>query len=123
MKSLLTFALAIMLTAAATFAADESIRHVVAFKFKADAKPEAIKKVEADFAALPSKIPVIQKLEWGTNISTENHDKGFTHCWIVTFKNKADRDAYLVHPDHKAFAAELKDVLDDAFVLDFSPKE
>lgn len=123
MKSLIAFALFSMISALSSFAAGETIRHVVSFKFKKDADPKAIHKIEDDFAALPAKIPVIQSLEWGTNISPEDHAKGFTHCWIVTFKNAQDRDAYLVDPDHKAFAAELKEVIDDAFVLDFSPKE
>ncbi len=122
MKSLITIALAMMLSAATTLAADGPIRHVVSFKFKKDADPKAIKKVEEDFAALKTKIPVIESLEWGTNVSPEKHDKGFTHCWIVTFKTAADRDAYLVDPAHKAFGAELKDVIDDVFVLDFIPQ-
>lgn len=122
MKSLLAFLTLAMITAS-SLAAEGPIRHVVSFKFKKDADPAAIKKVEESFAALKQKIPFIQQLEWGTNVSPEKHDKGFTHCWIVTFKNAADRDAYLVHPDHKAFAGNLKGVLDDVFVIDFVPKE
>jgi hypothetical protein len=122
MKSLLTFALVSMLAAASSFAADGPVRHIVAFKFKADADPKAIAKIVEDFGALRAKIPLIQNLEWGTNISTENHDKGMTHCWIVSFKDAKDCSAYLVDPAHKAFVAELKDVMDDAFVFDFIPK-
>jgi hypothetical protein len=106
-----------------SLAADGPVRHVVSFKFKKDADPAAIKKVEDEFAALKRKIPLIEQLEWGTNVSPEKHDKGFTHCWIVTFKTPADRDAYLIHPDHKAFGASLKNVIDDVFVVDFVPKE
>lgn len=103
-------------------AADGPIKHVVSFKFKAGADPAKIKHVEEAFAALKGKIPVIQSLEWGTNVSPEKHDHGYTHIWIVTFKNAADRDAYLVHPDHKAFAGALKDVIDEVFVIDFVPQ-
>lgn len=122
MKSLLTL-LALAMITASSLAAEGPIRHVVSFKFKKDADPAAIKKVEESFAALKQKIPFIQQLEWGTNVSPEKHDKGFTHCWIVSFKNAADRDAYLVHPDHKEFAGNLKGVLEDVFVVDFVPKE
>lgn len=111
-----------MLSASA-LAADGPIRHVVSFKFKKDADPEKIKKVEESFAALKTKIPQIQELEWGTNVSPEKHDKGFTHVWLVTFKNAADRDAYLVHPDHKAFGGGLKDVIEDVFVVDYVPHQ
>jgi hypothetical protein len=122
MKSLLVlFALA-MLTAS-SLAADGPIRHVVHFKFKAGASKEQIDKVMKEFAALKGKIAQVEALEWGTDVSPEGLGKGFTHCWIATFKNAADRDAYLVHPDHKAFVAILKPVLEDAFVIDFVPQK
>jgi hypothetical protein len=103
-------------------AGDGSIRHVVAFKFKKDADAEKVKQVEQSFAALKGKIPEITSLEWGKNISPEKHDKGFTHCWVLTFKSEKDRDAYLVHPDHKKFGESLGGVIDDVFVLDFTPQ-
>ncbi len=106
-----------------TFAADGPVYHLVHFKFKADATPGQIRKVEADFAALKSKIDVIQTFEWGTDISPEKLSDGFTHCWVITFKNEKDRDAYIVHPDHKAFVATLKGVLEKPFVVDFIPKK
>ncbi len=101
----------------------EKIQHVVSFKFKSTAKPEDIKKVETAFADLKKKITQIKALEWGTNISPENLNKGFTHCWILTFSSVADRDAYLVHPDHKEFGKSLGLVLEEAFVIDFVVKE
>jgi hypothetical protein len=97
--------------------------HVVSFKFKEAATKEQIKQVEDDFRALKAKIPEIASLEWGTNVSPEKHDKGFTHCWVLTFKSDKDRDAYLVHPDHKKFGQSLGPVLGDVFVVDFWSKE
>ena len=55
--------------------------------------------------------------------SKEKHDKGFTHCFIVTFKSENDRDTYIAHPDHKAFAKTLGPVLEDVFVIDFWAKD
>ena len=103
--------------------AADKLQHVVSFKFKGTATPQEIKKVEDAFRALKEKIPLITSFEWGTNISKENHDKGFTHCFIVTFKTEKDRDAYLVHPDHKAFAKDLGPILGDVFVIDFWAKD
>jgi hypothetical protein len=93
--------------------------HVVSLKFKPGATPEQIKLVEEAFAGLKQKIPGIKSLKWGTNVSPEKHDKGFTHCFVLTFASEKDRDAYLVHDDHKAFGGVLKPVMDDVFVLDF----
>ncbi len=117
----LTLLAAIAMISASALAADGPIRHVVHFKFKADATAEQVKQIVDEFAALGGKIPVVESLEYGTNVSTEGHDEGYTHCWIATFKNAADRDAYLVHPAHKAFVALLGPILDSAIVVDFVP--
>ena len=97
------------------------IRHVVCFKFKEDADPGKIRKVEREFSALKGKISGIRSLEWGKNNSPEGLNKGFTHCFIVTFENEKARTAYLPHPDHQAFVAILKPILEDVFVIDFNP--
>lgn len=96
--------------------------HMVSFKFKPEASPAQVKEVETAFAALPKQIPQIVSFEWGTNVSPEKLDKGFTHGFILTFENAADRDAYLVHPDHKKFGALVGPVLADVFVVDFVAK-
>lgn len=98
------------------------LRHVVCFSFKDDAKPEQIQKVVDDFAALPKKIPFIAGFECGTNNSPENMNKGFTHCFILTFKSAKDRDAYLPHPAHKEFGASLGSIIKDVMVIDFAAK-
>ena len=99
------------------------LRHVVAFKFKPGTDAAEIKKIENAFRDLKKKIPQIAELEWGTNNSPEKHDKGFTHCFILTFKTEKDRDAYLPHPDHKAFGKILGPVLEDVFVVDYWAKD
>ena len=98
-------------------------RHVVLFKFKDDAPAAEVEKVEKAFGALKGKIDLIQDYEWGKNVSPEGLDDGFTHCFFVTFKNKADLEAYLPHKDHKAFVALLKPVLDKVLVVDYVAKK
>ncbi len=93
--------------------------HMVSFKFKPEASAEKIKEVETAFSALPGKIPQILSFEWGTNVSPEKLDKGFTHGFILTFKDGKDRDAYLVHPAHQEFGKLVGGVLADVFVVDF----
>ncbi|MFK7818335.1 MAG: Dabb family protein [Planctomycetaceae bacterium] len=98
---------------------EKELKHCVFFKFKDDADPADVKKVEEAFAALPSKIDGIKAFEWGTNNSPEKNDDGFTHCFMVTFDSEAGREQYLPHPDHKAFVEVLLPVLDKVRVLDF----
>ena len=99
------------------------LHHVVCFKFKSTAMPEDIRKVEAAFKELKHKIHQVASLEWGTNVSPEQRNKGFTHCFLLSFKSDQDRDAYLEHPEHKAFGKIVGPVLDDVFVIDFWSKD
>ncbi len=103
--------------------AAEKIQHVVAFKFKSTATADDIKKVEEAFAGLKKKIKEIKALEWGTNVSPEKFNKGFTHCWVLTFHSEKDRDTYLNHPAHQEFGKSLGPVLEDVFVIDFVAKK
>lgn len=98
-------------------------RHVVLFKFKASATPDQVQAVEAAFKALPSKINTITGFEWGTNVSPEGKDDGFTHCFFVTFKDKAGLEVYIPHPDHKAFGALLRPILDKVLVIDYTAQK
>ncbi|RCS54942.1 Dabb family protein [Bremerella cremea] len=98
------------------------LRHVVIFKFKESASAQDIEKIEKAFSELPSKIPQIKEYEWGTNNSPEMFDKGFTHCFLVTFASEKDRETYLPHPEHKKFVSLLGPYLEEAFVIDYWAK-
>jgi hypothetical protein len=113
---------AVLIAADAPAAANQGkkmLYHVVAIKFKPEAKPEQIKAVETAFAQLKTKIPGVTSLNWGTNVSPEQKNKGFTHCFVLTFATEKDRDAYLPHPEHKAFGKLLGPIMADVLVIDF----
>jgi len=99
------------------------LRHVVLFKFKDDAKPEQIREVESEFRALKGRIPGVQALEWGTNVSPEGLAQGFTHCFLVSFADAKARDAYLPHAAHQDFVKILRPVLDKVLVVDYVAKD
>lgn len=122
MKSFLLACVTLLMTFTGTLHAEAEYRHVVLFKFKDDAPKVEIEKVERAFHALPAKIDVIQDYEWGTNVSPEGLDQGFTHCFFLTFKNKADLEKYLPHPEHKKFGASLKGLIDKVIVVDYIAK-
>jgi hypothetical protein len=108
-----------------SFAADVApkttgtVYHVVSVKFKEDTTPEQIKIVEGAFRDLKTKIPGILTLHWGTNVSPEKRDHGFTHCFVLTFASDKDRDAYLVDPAHKEFGKLAGPHFADVMVIDF----
>jgi hypothetical protein len=99
------------------------LRHVVLFKFKDGAPPDQIRAIEEKFRTLKGRIPGISAFEWGTNVSPEKLDQGFTHCFYVTFPDAASRDAYLPHPAHKEFVDVLRPHLDKVLVVDYVAKE
>ena len=99
--------------------ANNLMQHIVLFKFKEGLGDDEIKKIETGFAELAEKIDVIIGYQSGTNVSPEQHDKGFTHAFVVTFRNAAGRDEYLPHPAHKEFVKTLDGKLDDVLVVDF----
>jgi len=120
MKSLLAIALLAVLSLVAR--AEGEFRHVVLFKFKDDAKPEQVAAVEKSFAELPDKIDTITDFEWGTDVSPESKAKGFTHCFLVSFEDKAGLEAYIPHPAHQEFVKLLGPILDDVLVIDYVAK-
>jgi hypothetical protein len=95
------------------------LRHAVFFKFKDTSSDEDVQQVVEAFRALPTKIPEIKALQSGINNSPEGLDDGFTHCFLLTFANEAGRQAYLPHPEHKAFGDVLRPHMDKVFVLDY----
>jgi hypothetical protein len=95
------------------------LRHVVLIRFKPETAPDDIRAIESAFAGLKAKIAGIEALEWGTNGSPEGKHQGFTHCFLLTFAGAAERDAYLPHPDHKAFSALLRPHVDQVLVIDY----
>lgn len=112
---------AIVMSTQPAQAADEpkTLRHVVLFKFKDTASDAQVKEIVEAFAALPKKIDVITDFEWGTDVSVENKAAGFTHAFIVSFRDEQGRDTYLPHPAHKEFVKLVGPQLDKVLVFDF----
>lgn len=126
MKTIL-LTLVVAITAMSTALADHHkkpgpYRHVVCFKFKDDATKDQVAGIEKAFGELAKQVDTITGYEWGTNVSPENHAQGFTHCFIVSFKDKKGLEAYLPHKAHKAFVEKLLPSLDKVFVIDFVAK-
>jgi hypothetical protein len=95
------------------------LRHVVLFKFKEDVSDKQIGEVVAAFGELPSKIDAILDFEAGTDVSVEGKADGFTHAFLVTFRNEAGRAVYLPHPAHQEFVALVGPRIDKVLVFDY----
>ena len=95
------------------------LRHAVFFSFKESATAEQIQEVVDAFRASPGKIDSIIDLKSGTNNSPEGLNDGFTHCFLLSFKDDAGRALYLPHEAHKAFGDVLRPYMDKVFVIDY----
>ncbi|MDM4016191.1 Dabb family protein [Roseiconus lacunae] len=101
------------------------LRHAVFFSFKDSSSEADVQKVVDAFAALPSKIDSIVDFQYGVNNSPEGLDDGFTHCFLLSFKDEAGRAKYLPHPAHKEFGNVLRPHMEKVFVIDYwgDPKQ
>lgn len=96
-----------------------TLRHVVLFAFKDSATVEQIDAIVADFGTLKDRIPGIVAYEWGTNVSPEGLNQGFTHCFTLTFGSEEERNTYLLHAAHQAFVNTLGASLEKSLVIDY----
>ena len=99
------------------------IKHIVHLKYKDDAPVNKVEEAVQAFVDLKDKIPSIAKFEWGINDSTEGHDKGLTHTFVITFKDEHAREKYLFHEAHLALINNYAPFFADAAVLDYWTEE
>lgn len=99
------------------------LRHVVLFKFKDDVTKEQVQEVVDAFSALPDKIDAIVDFECGTDVSVEGKAAGFTHGFVVTFKDESGREIYLPHAAHQEFVKLVGPRLDKVLVFDFKTEK
>lgn len=100
-------------------AAGKLLRHVVLFKFKPEVTKEQVKEVEEAFAKLSKEIDAVVDFEWGTDNSPEMLAQGFTHCFLVTFKDEKGREEYLPHAAHKKFVDMALPRIEKVLVVDY----
>ena len=103
---------------------EQTVRHIVVFKYKADATTAQIQSITDEFRALKDQIPGILAFEHGPNTSPEGKDQNFSHVYQMTFTDAATRDAYLPHPIHQEFGQKLRasGIFEDVFVVDYVPE-
>lgn len=89
-----------------------TVQHVVLVKFRPEAPAGLMAEVVAAIDALKPKLPGLVEVSGGANNSPEGLAKGFTHGFVVTFVDRATRDAYLEHPDHEPIKQQLLGWLD-----------
>ncbi|ODT70777.1 MAG: stress responsive protein [Pelagibacterium sp. SCN 63-23] len=83
------------------------IRHCVFVSFRGDVAEAERNAIYADLAALKDVVPGFLAISYGANVSPEGLHQGFADGFTIDFIDEAARDAYLVHPAHKAAGNRL----------------
>ncbi|MEK9740806.1 MAG: Dabb family protein [Flavobacteriaceae bacterium] len=93
--------------------------HLVLIEFKDDISNSTLNTIE-DAAYGLQQIPGVNSLHFGTNVSPEGLDKGYTHSLTMKFSNSEDRDSiYLPHPIHQKFVTLFVPHTESVLVYDF----
>lgn len=95
------------------------LRHVVLYKFKDTISPAQLQEVVDAFSGLPKQVDTIIGFERGVNVSQEQKSEGFTHAFVVTFRDQAGLDTYLKHPAHDAYVKVVRDRREKVIVFDY----
>jgi hypothetical protein len=102
----------------------EPVRHILLGRFRPGTSDESIEAVFTAFRDTCRKIEGIVSFEYGTNNSPEGRNHGMTHVITLTFAGAQERDAYLVHAEHRKHAAWLGTlgIVEDLLVIDYIPR-
>jgi len=99
------------------------INHVVLFKFKPDTPEDRIESLYKNISGLEKKIYGIESVTFGKNNNPENKNHGFSHGFIMQFKDEECRDIYLWHPEHKWVAENyVRPIAEDVLAFDYEVK-
>lgn len=113
----------LLMATTSTPAADEPgvkvLKHIVMYQFKDDQTPAQVEEVVDAFGKMTKQIETVIEYEHGTNVSQEMKSEGFTHVFVVTFKDDAGRAIYLKHPAHDAYVMVVKGRREKVIVLDY----
>jgi hypothetical protein len=88
------------------------ITHLVLLRLRKNLFKEDVDRVFAELARLEQKIPGITSFAGGPYSSPEGLHRGYTHAFVMTFRDAASRDAYLSHPEHEKVKEEVLGALD-----------
>ena len=77
------------------------IKHLALAKFKPGTGDKQITDFFEAIGRVRDLVPGILDYSWGVNNSPEGLNQGFTHAFVMTFKDAATREAYLHHPAHE----------------------
>ncbi len=95
------------------------IQHMVLLKFKPEITGAQVDALMATVRRLGELVPGIEYLAGGPYSSPEGFHQGFTHGFLVTFRDSAARNGYLDHPEHVKVRDALLAAIENGIAFDF----
>ncbi|WP_394209648.1 Dabb family protein [Enterovibrio calviensis] len=96
------------------------IRHILLVKFKPESNEADFGEIREEFASMTERVEGVESVEWGENDSPEGKNQGFTHVILMTLKDEAARQRYLVDPEHDALKEVFGPHIEEIIVVDYS---
>src|ERR1043166_6252754 len=95
------------------------IKHIALFKFKEGTTEEQIQKTFDELMELSENVPGIEDYVAGANNNPEGMNKGYTHGFVMSFTDPAERDGYIPRPEHERVKPFVLPLVEDSVVVDF----
>ncbi|ONK71268.1 uncharacterized protein A4U43_C04F6730 [Asparagus officinalis] len=93
------------------------LKHLVLVKFK---EGVVVEDIIQGMTKLVSSVDLVKSFEWGQDVGTEEMlRQGFTHAFMLTFKNSEDLASYVTHPSHLEFAIIFSAAIEKVMLFDF----
>ena len=96
-----------------------TVQHLVLVEWKDEASDATIQSFMNAVAEFPGKIDGVESVQWGRNFT--DRAGNYTHCAIVTLRDKDALSAYGPDPVHQAALAIAGPVIESILVADFEP--
>lgn len=94
-------------------------QHLVLLQFKAGVPAAMIAGLFADLGGLREVIPGIEHFSGGPYSSPEGLNQGFTHGFVMTFRDAESRNVYLDHPEHEKVKQAILPHIDNVIAFDY----
>jgi hypothetical protein len=97
------------------------LTHLVIWKYKPDVDPEVRQEHVRMLSSLATKISAVQSLQVGFDVLglPRSYDTGL----VAVFQNRAELEAYTVHPEHIKAAEFGRTISDHVASVDFETPE
>jgi hypothetical protein len=90
-------------TPAPSAARAKLVRHVLLLAIAPATPPDRLAAIEAAMTKLPSQVPDVVAGESGRDVTGGARTQGYTHAFVLTFRDAAAIERYRSHPAHEAF--------------------